>query len=225
MEYLSVSNVFKLRQNENYRYLLLQKSDGDDELLNVENRNLRSITLRWCHLKQLCFIKCIFQDSDWDSCQVSNCHYRSINFRNSDLSSTVFNHCIFEDVNFQNSSISDVTFNYCSFISCDFNHIGLLDSSFIKCTFTKMRIRQSTSSLNIFKKCSFSLFSLHGNFLYNFMIQNAFQNATMDPLLAASNYGLMVKDLENLDLSLDDLKSLQQSYLDQKEKEILFSIK
>lgn len=185
--------------------------------VNYENFDLHSITLKGCFLSECNFVQTVLADSDWDSCQVECCRFTNLSLENSDITSTYFEHCTFDNVSFRSASSTDITFKNCNFINCDFNHINLSSSTFNNCCFDKLKLRQSSTNLNQFNYCQFINSKISGNFFYNLFSDSYFENSSITQNLIASNFGFSAENFKELSLDNINFKTMQQSYLNQKD--------
>lgn len=201
------SNIENLRPNEIYSYLIFNGQ-------NISNIDLHSISFKNCIIESVDFSKTLFADSDFDSSHIENCVFENQSFQNADIISCNFQKCSFINVSFKGATMSNNTFNNCVFVSCNFNHVTMNDSSFEYCKFENIVLRQSSTSLNIFERCKWFNCQLHGNFVYNLLIESEFNNVDLEQLVLTSNFGINDDNLKSLGININELYGIQSSLLD-----------
>ncbi len=207
---LHYNSSTSLKADEIYTYLLIQNQI-------FCNMDLHSLTLKNCILEKDIFSKALLADSDLDSSQIIMCTFENHSFQNSDIVSCTFEDCIFKHISFKGATLTNDTFINCEFISCDFNHIDMTDSVFENCPIERMNMRQSSTSLNNFTKCTFKHSKINGNFFFNLLINCLYENTTMDISLISSNFGVVQDSINQLKLSSYDLQAHQQKLISENE--------
>lgn len=195
-------NCNNLCPDEIYSYLFLKEQ-------NISNIDLHSISFKNCIIETVDFTKTLFANADFDSSHIENCIFNNQSFQNSDIISCNFKNCKFNKVSFKGSTMSNNTFEDCIFISCNFNHVTMNESTFTNCTIENITLRQSSTSLNIFDECQWINCQIHGNFIYNLLIESIFQRSILEEMVLSSNFGISNTNLISLGIEENELFEIQ----------------
>ena len=179
---------------------------------HVKETNLAGIIVIGCTIENSVLENIIFNLSDFDGTMLINCEFINGDWSRTDCCSLTASNSIFKEVNFSLSTMRNCDFEQCTFIGCNFDHIALSSSRFRKCTFRNIHLNQSSTYLNIYEDCIYESSTFNGNFYYNLLLHNTYNNAVFNQKLFAYNYFLMneTNSLEEIgfgDPQKEDLKS------------------
>lgn len=168
--------------------------------------NLAEIIVIGCTIEKSSFEDVIFNLSDFDGTIFSHCKIIKGDWSRTDCCSLTVSNTLFKQVDFSLSTMRNCDYDQCVFIGCNFDHIALSESHFTKCIFKEIKLNQSSTYLNIFKSCIFEESYLRGNFYYNMLLNNTYNDVKFNQKLLAFNYFLMNEKDELAEIGFGDIQ-------------------
>lgn len=178
---------------------------------NINTMDLSKTNIIGCTIENSYLGEINFNSADFDGSILIHSRFICGNWSQTDCCSLTVSHTTFENIDFTFSTMRNCDFNYCTFIDCKFEHIALSGSKFDHCTFTNIHIIHSSTYLNTYTNCNFENCDIRGNFYYNLLTDNEYNNSLFHRNLFAYNYFFMEAEsgLEILGLNVAHMDALK----------------